>query len=325
MRMYADKAAEMKLAPPVFRSNATISKITGMYVPYWLHSACVYAEKDFRRTRRTGEYGKTSVTGLHGPVLRAATMRFENVPVAATRAIDRVRTEAIEPFDLRNSVPFGTAYLAGFRASTATVPARDAHPIAGKRMDTSALGALRATVTGDGIVSHGDFIHLESGRAELVYLPVWMLNVKSGDRVHGFAINGQTGKLAGDFPISPKRRFLAGAAIAAAITLFFFALLLVVALLIPPFRGALAVLALLALVPGLAIGVPFGIIGGRMMSGIHASARPRGSADHHLAGPILMNRTDAFFSEPGRGNAVAPFVPGRMPPPPQRYGVPPLR
>ena len=36
-------------------------------------------------------------------------------------------------------------------------------------------------------------------------LPVWLLNTKYRGKTYTFAMNGQTGKMTGRFPICPKR------------------------------------------------------------------------------------------------------------------------
>ena len=36
-------------------------------------------------------------------------------------------------------------------------------------------------------------------------LPVWMLNTVYNGKTYTFAMNGQTGKMTGQFPICPKR------------------------------------------------------------------------------------------------------------------------
>ena len=44
-------------------------------------------------------------------------------------------------------------------------------------------------------------IQLSSGRARYALYPVWLLNTQWNDKKFTFAINGQTGKSAGDLPM----------------------------------------------------------------------------------------------------------------------------
>jgi hypothetical protein len=51
------------------------------------------------------------------------------------------------------------------------------------------------------VVPTGSNIRLNNGRARYALYPVWILNTKWNDRKFTFAINGQTGKIAGDLPM----------------------------------------------------------------------------------------------------------------------------
>ena len=55
-------------------------------------------------------------------------------------------------------------------------------------------------------------IQLQNGRARYALYPVWILNTKWNGQNFTFAVNGQTGKIAGDLPMdqSAYRRWLLG-------------------------------------------------------------------------------------------------------------------
>ena len=48
-------------------------------------------------------------------------------------------------------------------------------------------------------------MNIHHSSAKYVLLPVWILNTRYNGRIYTFAMNGQTGKLIGDLPISAKR------------------------------------------------------------------------------------------------------------------------
>jgi hypothetical protein len=51
-------------------------------------------------------------------------------------------------------------------------------------------------------------LNIRHSKAKYVLLPVWMLHTKYKDKTYVFAMNGQTGKMTGSFPICPKRTAL---------------------------------------------------------------------------------------------------------------------
>ena len=50
-----------------------------------------------------------------------------------------------------------------------------------------------------------DTLQAEEIKREYVLLPVWMVNVKYNNKMHIFAMNGQTGEFIGNIPLDGKR------------------------------------------------------------------------------------------------------------------------
>lgn len=222
---FKTQAKKLPLVPGAFTDDAKLAEISGIYVPYWLYGCDVHADAQFGATRvHTSRSGSTeTTTTMHYALQRSGSMGFNSIPVAATKIIDDTRTEAIEPFDLRGAKPFGTAYLTGFRANTCTVTADAAHPRAWQRIESSAVGALRGTVHGyTAVTNQGSNIRLLRGGSELVYLPVWMLNIAYGGKTFNYAMNGQSGRLVGEFPVSAGKKWAVFAGIGLAVFLLIF-------------------------------------------------------------------------------------------------------
>ncbi|WP_291343470.1 hypothetical protein [Corynebacterium sp.] len=228
IEQFRARAKELPLIPNVFTDEATTAELAGIYVPYWLYGCDVHADVQFDAvsTLTTTSGDEETTTTSHYAVRRAGYMGFNAIPVAATQIIDDDRTESIEPFDLDGAKPFGTAYLAGFRANTCTVSAEDAHPRAWQRIEASVIGAMRDTVVGYSSVDvSGSDIRLLRGGTELMYLPVWMLNVDYAGRTWTYAMNGQTGRLVGEFPVSRAKKWSAFAGVAVPLFLIIFLIL----------------------------------------------------------------------------------------------------
>ena len=49
-------------------------------------------------------------------------------------------------------------------------------------------------------------VNISRGKIKYALLPVWLLNTKYDNKNYLFAMNGQTGKMVGDLPSSPKRK-----------------------------------------------------------------------------------------------------------------------
>ena len=193
-----------RLLPKVFKDQNHIEEVKGLYVPVWLFDTDVEADVEYMATKiRTwsdSDYDYTETR--HYAVIRSGGVGFDNVPVDGSTKMDDALMESIEPFHIHDAVPFQAAYLPGFMADKYDVDVDASIGRANERIKHSTEQAFRSTVTGYNSVDvHGSSINLENGRSKYALYPVWILNTKWHDQKFTFAINGQTGKIAGDLPM----------------------------------------------------------------------------------------------------------------------------
>ncbi len=192
------------LLPKVFRDQNHIEEVKGLYVPVWLFDADADAQVEYEATKvRTwsdSDYDYTETR--HYAVIRGGTLGFADVPVDGSTKMDDTLMESIEPFDISGAVPFKAAYLPGYLADKYDVDADASIGRANERIKQSTEDAFRSTVIGYTSVTTVDSnVRLENGRARYALYPVWILNTQWNGRKFTFAINGQTGKIAGDLPM----------------------------------------------------------------------------------------------------------------------------
>ena len=203
--------------PKAFTSGNHIQEVKGIYVPFWLFDGQADADVTFHATRShshtEGDYRVT--TTEHYAIHRAGTVSFEKIPVDASTKMPDDHMDSIEPFDYEELKPFSTAYLPGFLADRYDVSLEDSIPRAEDRASSSAVKYMRDTVKGyETVVTERQNVRIRRGRARYAMFPVWMLNTKWGDKNFLFAMNGQTGKLVGDLPVSRAKFWGLFAAIA---------------------------------------------------------------------------------------------------------------
>jgi predicted RNA-binding Zn-ribbon protein involved in translation (DUF1610 family) len=209
------------LLPKGFSSQTRIEKITGMYVPFWLYTCDAHFQGRFKATKeRTWEdwqyyYTRTSYYALK----RDAVANFHSIPLDASSKLDNTIMESIEPFDFDKMRPFDTAYLSGFFADRYDVSPEQGHARTKERVTETLNQQVSATIQGFATAEPSNtsvFIH--HSKADYVLLPVWMLYSKYKDKTYVFAMNGQTGKMTGSFPICPVKSFLWFSSIFTAVT-----------------------------------------------------------------------------------------------------------
>lgn len=197
----------LKLIPREFK-QVSVDDIQGVYVPYWLYDATVAGEGNFSceniRTWTDSEYEYTEHREYQ--VYRSANVAFLDVPVAGTTKVTDKLTESIEPFDYTKSVAFSPAYLTGFMTNKYDVEAQDANPRALERMKDSTEEVLRNSISGyDTVSTINTSIQPAFGELEYVFLPMWLMNVDFQGKNYNYAMNGQTGKFVGTFPVSKAK------------------------------------------------------------------------------------------------------------------------
>lgn len=193
------------LLPKSFKTENRVQEIRGVYVPFWLFDGKVDAEVRYRATRkhyhRRGD--QEIIVTDHYIIRRAGSFSFERVPVDASTKMPDAHMDSIEPFNYEDLKPFSAAYLPGFLADRYDVDVEHSTDRADQRCRKSTLSALRATVLGyDTCVTQWEHVRLERGKVQYAMLPVWMLNTKWKNKEYLFAMNGQTGRLVGNLPIS---------------------------------------------------------------------------------------------------------------------------
>jgi len=230
-----DKAAAMQalrnhykgklLLPRHFKQENQISEIKGVYVPFWLYDGEMEADVHFHATRsssrRSGDY--RIVTTDHYDVHRAGVVEFSRIPVDAATKMPDGHMDALEPYDYSEMVPFAASYLPGFMADKYDVSWQDGAARADVRAQQTAMDAMRASVgmyDSCNVKSHSFAMH--RGKVHYALLPVWMLSTRWRGKDYLFAMNGQTGKLVGDLPMSKGRFWGLFAAVAAGMSLIMF-------------------------------------------------------------------------------------------------------
>ena len=192
------------LLPKVCKDENKIEEIKGIYVPFWLFDADTDAHIRYKGTKvrswSDSDYNYTE-TRFYS-ITRGGNISFSNLPVDGSVKMQNELMESIAPYRFSEAVSFQSAYLAGYFADRYDVDAKDCIETANARIKNSTSDAFRNTVTGySTVVAESANIKVKNGRTSYALLPVWILNTEWNGQKFRFAVNGQTGKVAGDLPM----------------------------------------------------------------------------------------------------------------------------
>lgn len=216
--------------PSDLKTKSSVTTLRGVYVPFWTFDAATQS----RWSAEAGYYYYVQVQAVENgktvmrqerrvrwePASGFLELFFDDMPIAASKGLDRRLSESIEPFPTESLIPYESSYLSGFLAEEYAVGVKDAFARAKERMDGEIYSACSREVPGD--TQRG--LQVQSAYSGIAYknalLPVWIAAYEYAGKPFRFLVNGVTGKVAGDAPYSWVKITAAVMAILALILLF---------------------------------------------------------------------------------------------------------
>ncbi len=217
---YREHLKHYHLKPASMDSDETVSHFRPVYVPFWSYrvQADGYAELKGHKTYTKGNYSYDEDYNLS----MNAHIDQEQILYDASTAFED-ETAAMLQHTAASAVPFHPAYLSGLYAQAADVAPETYRREAAATAVRMFMDRVKEKYEMDRVEMIGDSdnafglpnaVYSE----ELVMMPVWLLAQRQGKRVIYTAVNGATGQVTCDIPVSFSR--LAGVILGTAALLF---------------------------------------------------------------------------------------------------------
>lgn len=203
-------------APPEMKSEKCVDSFRGIYMPYWTYATSKHDRVSINgnRTYYRGDYKYTENHSLSADV----DMVYNNVSYDASSSFSDNLSQGIAPFDQSQQQEFTPSFLSGFYADTNDMDDMVYQNDAQELIARNAYKKFKA-IPGFSKYSCNDKQNTDKLRPNvdgkfLTMLPVWFMSIRSKnkkgeERVSYTVVNGQTGKVAGDIPISVNKYILA--------------------------------------------------------------------------------------------------------------------
>ena len=211
VQKFKDWAKKHKNAPRDLMSAKTINKITGLYVPFWLINADCYS-----KVSGLGYVQENPTERSVFNFTRKMMFKVKNVPFDGSFKISNFLMHSIEPFDFSDLCEFDDIYLPGCYAERYDRNALDLTEVIDIRISKFAQQAADILVKSNMSESGVKYTSVDADSSEsyiknlsqkYALLPVWFLNYDYHGESYQIAINGQTGKVSGELPISRINNF----------------------------------------------------------------------------------------------------------------------
>lgn len=220
--LYVKEAKRSIFTSRKYRDPRLVESFRGIYMPYWNYQAI--QKGSFRLEGEKKGFFMTKTYRITGNI----DLELDGYGHDASKDFDDRISEDIAPFDPRGHRPFAPGYLSGFYADIGDVNALDYNK---KATDVICEDTAKILSKEPGIVRAGGGLrrirvsvpeaHIPTSvtSAQRTLYPVWFMSYRNNDKITYAAVNGQTGKVSADLPVSPWKILLTvllvGAALAA--------------------------------------------------------------------------------------------------------------
>ena len=195
--------------PSNLKRMAGLAQIDGMYVPHFTYDANANSQwsgeaghyyyvtvGDGQNRRQERRIRWEHRSGAHAYF-------YDDELVCASRGLPLTILQKIYPFQLAGGlVPYAPEYLSGFGAEAYTVDPREGWGMARRSMEEKERGACSRLLDGDTQRNLRVSTQFTSPKWKHLLLPAYVASYVYGAKTFRFMVNGQTGEVQGEAPIS---------------------------------------------------------------------------------------------------------------------------
>lgn len=195
-------------APTEFKRRGITGRFSGVYLPFWTFDAmtrCQYRGErgdDYTVVVGSGKNRRTVTRTRWSDASGSFERFFDDVTIVATRAFDRARLAALEPWPIERAVPFNTELLAGKQAMTYDIDLPTGFAEAKVLMREELDAEARRRIGGDRQRVHSLDVRNSALAYKHTLFPVWMLAYRYQEESYQVMINAITGEVEGERPWS---------------------------------------------------------------------------------------------------------------------------
>lgn len=208
--------------PKLAKDSARPKAFKGMYVPYWTFDSQTSSnyQGHYGRDRVVRRNGKSHVETRWFHTSGNYRRFIDDMLVCGSSRQNEEMLGQVEPFDTSQAVEYRPEYMAGFTAERYTIRMKDAWKTAKGKIQNLLEGEIESKIRQEHHADRVGNVRIQTQFSAITYkyllLPVWISSFQYKDKVYHFLINGQTGRISGQTPISWIKVGLVSAAAVAA-------------------------------------------------------------------------------------------------------------
>lgn len=231
--------------PGDLKTAEIAERLRGVYLPFWSFSMLAesgwdadigeywyetqtYTTRDSngKMVTKTRRVRRTEWWDLWGRHHRY----YSGYLVSGSRGLSQADADRVKPFQLPALRRYEPSYLAGWMSEEYSIEREQALEICQQEFYRREQANVAAFLPGDTHRQLQVRTNFSQINSDLCLLPIYILSYRYKDKLYRFLVNGQTGKVAGDKPVSWSRIGIVIGGVLAVLVLFILLLILIMGL-----------------------------------------------------------------------------------------------
>ncbi len=214
--LFSSWIKKLFFAPRALKSSHNMEKMNGVYIPFWTYDCDTFSdytaergtyyyvtetewvEENGQRKQVTKQVRKTRWSFVNGNYSKI----FDDILINASEQANRNLISKLEPFNLTELTLYKPEYLSGFLAERYSVDLKSGWNLAEEKVKNDLRVQIRHQIGGDEVRSLNFSTSYNNVKFKHILLPIWISAYTYKDKVYRFMVNGQTGEVDGESPVS---------------------------------------------------------------------------------------------------------------------------
>ncbi|MCL2050162.1 MAG: hypothetical protein FWG91_00315 [Lachnospiraceae bacterium] len=195
-------------APKEAKESTAAKSFLGIYLPYWTFDTDTVSDykADYGIDKRVKKGDKTTTVTNWFKTRGNHLETIDDELIVATTNHNQIMLRELEPFDTADNKAYKPEYVAGFVAERYAIGIKEAWELAKQYISNRLERNVEEKVKKENRADRVRNLKLSTAYKNITYkyllLPIWVSHYKYREKVYHFMVNGQTGKVSGNAPIS---------------------------------------------------------------------------------------------------------------------------
>ncbi len=201
---FRKRARDKIFVPERFVREAAKADLRAVFIPFWICDVNISGTVSYLAETVKPHIGNDWIHDVY-ECHAAGSRKYVRVPQNAGSDISDRTARIMEPFDFSRAVPFSSAWISGLYTGACDRNAHKCFKSVGERAAGSFEDILTEPEKYQFLKTEKSDITPVPARMRYALLPFWIADFTWDGHTHRFVMNGQTGKLSGNYPASYGR------------------------------------------------------------------------------------------------------------------------